>query len=75
MRDLSDLRNLSKGDCENAGFGAYDSIDGSDGASDPNNTLIEGRSACYRTNEGHLGKLWFPNGNHKNLDIEWVTWQ
>ncbi len=75
MRDVSDLRNLSKGDCENAGFGAYDSIDGSDGASDPNNTLIEGRSACYRTNEGRLGKLWFPNGNHKNLDVEWVTWE
>jgi uncharacterized protein YraI len=75
MRDLSDLRNLSKGDCENAAFGAYDVIDGSDNASDPANTLIEGRSACYRTNEGRLGKLWFPNGVSSDLDIEWVTWQ
>ncbi|MCL4303048.1 MAG: FHA domain-containing protein [Anaerolineae bacterium] len=75
MRDLSDLRNLSKGDCESAAFGVYDVIDGSDDASDPTNTLIEGRSACYRTSEGRLGKLWFPNGVSRDLDIEWVTWQ
>lgn len=75
MRDLSDLRNLSKGDCENAAFGVYDVIDGSDGASDPANSLIDGRSACYRTNEGRLGKLWFPDGVSKNLNVEWVTWQ
>jgi uncharacterized protein YraI len=75
MRDLSDLRNLSKGDCESASFGVYTVIDGGDTASDPTNTLIEGRSACYRTNEGHLGKLWFPNGSNDDLDIEWVTWR
>jgi hypothetical protein len=75
MRDLSNLKNLSRGDCENAAFGVYNVIDGSDDASDPANSLIKGRSACYRTNEGRLGKLWFPDGVSKNLDIEWVTWR
>jgi hypothetical protein len=75
MRDLSNLKNLSKGECEGANFGVYTFIDGSDDAPDPANTLIEGRSACYRTNEGRLGKLWFPNGNSRDIDIEWVTWK
>ncbi len=75
MRDLSDLRNLSKSECENAPFGAYNFIDGSDDAPDPNNKLIEGRSVCYRTNEGRLGKLWFRNGADDDLDVEWVTWR
>ncbi|MCK6629539.1 MAG: FHA domain-containing protein [Anaerolineae bacterium] len=75
MRDLSDLNNLSKSDCENAAFGAYDFIDGSDDPADSGNELIEGRSICYRTNQGRLGKLWFPNGSDDDLDVEWVTWQ
>jgi hypothetical protein len=75
MRDLSNLRNLSKSDCEAAAFGVYNAIDGSNNAPDPANTLIDGRSACYRTTEGHLGKLWFPNGNSSDLDVEWVTWR
>jgi uncharacterized protein YraI len=75
MRDLSNLRNLSRDECSGANFGAYIFIDGSDGASDPTNTLIQGRSACYRTDDGRLGKLWFPEGNHSTLKVEWLTWQ
>ncbi len=75
MRDLSDLRNLSRGDCGDADFGDYTFIDGSEDAPSDVNRLIEGRSACYRTNEGRLGKLWFPEGNERNLTVEWLTWQ
>jgi hypothetical protein len=72
---LSDLRNLSKSDCENATFGIYNFVDGSEDPADQANRLLEGGSICYRTNEGRLGKLWFPNGSSDDLDIEWVTWQ
>ncbi|MBI1880195.1 MAG: FHA domain-containing protein [Chloroflexi bacterium] len=75
MRDISDLKNLSRDECASANCGAYTFIDGSDGASDPANTLIDGRSACYRTDEGRLGKLWFPKGNEEHLNVEWLTWQ
>jgi hypothetical protein len=75
MRDLSDLQNLSRSECADADFGEYTFIDGSDDAPAEINELIEGRSACYRTNEGRLGKLWFPEGNHRNLTVEWLTWQ
>ena len=74
-RDISDLRNLSRSECADADFDTYTFIDGSDDAPDEINRLIEGRSACYRTNEGRLGKLRFPEGNSRNLTIEWLTWQ
>jgi hypothetical protein len=75
MRDLSDLQNLSRSECADADFGEYTFIDGSDDAPDEINELIEGRSACYRTNEGRLGKLWFPEGNERTLTVEWLTWR
>jgi hypothetical protein len=75
--DISDLRNLSLDECASASFGEYTFLDGSDGAPDAINKLIEDRSACYRTNEGRLGKLWFPDGvdNNDELKVEWVTWK
>jgi hypothetical protein len=75
MRDLSDLRNLSRSECGDANFDDYTFIDGSEDAPNEVNRLIEGRSACYRTNDGRLGKLWFPEGNERNLTVEWLTWQ
>jgi hypothetical protein len=75
IRDLSDLSNLSKNDCENASFGAYDFMDGSDDPADPINRILEGGSICYRTSQGRLGKLWFPDGTDDDLDVDWVTWQ
>jgi uncharacterized protein YraI len=75
MRDIGDLRNLTLNECAGASFGVYTFIDGSDGASDPANTLVEEGSACYRTNEGRLGKLRFPKGDEDNLEVEWLTWK
>jgi uncharacterized protein YraI len=77
MRDISELKNLTLDECASASFGGYTFIDGSDGAPDEINRLIEDRSACYRTNEGRLGKLWFPDGvdDDDNLKVEWVTWK
>ena len=75
MRDISDLESLSRDQCADADFGAYTFIDGSDGAPDEINKLIPGRSACYRTNQGRLGKLRFPDASTGALRVEWLTWE
>lgn len=75
MRDVSDLRNLSRDECANADFGAYTYMDGSNDAPDSINRLIPGRSACYRTSQGRLGKMRFPEGASNALRVEWLTWQ
>jgi hypothetical protein len=74
MRDLSDLKNLTLSECAAASFGAYTFI-GSPDVADSANELIPGRSACYRTSQGHLGKMRFPDGNTETLKVEWHTWR
>ncbi|MEW5959815.1 MAG: FHA domain-containing protein [Chloroflexota bacterium] len=75
MSDISDLKNLTLNECANANFGEYTYIDGSDDAPDEINELIPERAACFKTNEGRLGKLRFPDGEADSLKIEWLTWQ
>jgi hypothetical protein len=78
MDRIDELDDLSRGDCENADFGAYTFIDATDGAPDETNKLDDGRSACYRTNEGRLGKMRFPddvNDDDDELRVEWLTWK
>lgn len=75
MEDTSSLDSLSLAECAGANFGQYSYIDGSDGAPDEINKLVDGRSACYRTNEGRLGKLRFPDRSSGSIDVEWLTWR
>jgi pSer/pThr/pTyr-binding forkhead associated (FHA) protein/uncharacterized protein YraI len=75
MSDITDLKNLTLNECANANFGAYTFIDGSDDAPDEINRLIPERSACFKTSEGRLGKLRFPDGGTGSLKIEWLTWR
>lgn len=75
MRDVSSLRNLTLAECAAANFDEYYFIDASDSRVDGINELIDGRSACYRTNSGRLGKLRFPNFSTGSLRIEWLTWK
>ena len=75
MRDVSSLRNLTLAECAAANFGEYNFIDASDSRIGGVNELVDGRSACYRTNTGRLGKLRFPNFSSGSLRIEWLTWK
>lgn len=78
MDRIDDLDDLTRDECEDASFGAYTFIDASDGAPDEINKLHDGRSACYRTGEGRLGKMRFPddvNDDDDELKVEWVTWK
>lgn len=75
MRNIGSLSELSRSECVNANYGAYSYIDASNSAPDPNNTLIDGRSACFKTNKNRIGKLRFPNYSTDELEIEWLTWQ
>jgi uncharacterized protein YraI len=75
MRDISSLESLTLSECAGANFGAYTFIDAIDNDGDPNNDLIDERSACYRTNNGRLGKLRFPDYSTDELRIEWLTWR
>ena len=72
---LTSLSGLTLENCANATFGQYTSIDGSDVIADPVNALTAGRAACYRTNEGRLGKLRFQEYSTQSLTIEWLTWK
>lgn len=74
MGQFSSLNELTQGMCQNANFGVYSFIDGSDVIEDQANALTAGRTACYRTDEGLLGKLRFPSYSTQSLTIEWVTW-
>ena len=75
MRDISDLGNLGRDECSGANFDDYTYIDGSDGAPNEINKLVPGRSACFRTNQGRLGKMRFPETTTGSLRVEWLTWQ
>ena len=75
MNNTNSLDELSRSDCLNANYGVYTFIDASNRAPDPNNTLIAGRTICFRTNKNRIGKLRFPDYSADDLDIEWVTWQ
>ena len=72
---LISLADLSLQDCAGATYGVYTFIDGSDVIVDPANALTAGRAACYRTNQGRLGKLRFPEYSTQSLTVEWLTWQ
>jgi hypothetical protein len=72
---ISALDDLTLTECVNASFGTYTSVNASDVIADPNNALVAGRSACYRTNQGRLGKLRFPTYSSGNLQVEWLTWK
>jgi hypothetical protein len=69
------LADVSKRKCENANYDEYSFIDASNLAPDPNNTLIAGRTICYITSEGRVGKLRFPNYSIGAIDVEWITWR
>lgn len=69
------LDKLTFSECSRADFGKYTFIDGSDVVPDPNNQLVNGRTACFRTNEGNLGKIRFPQYSTGALQIEWLTWR
>jgi pSer/pThr/pTyr-binding forkhead associated (FHA) protein/uncharacterized protein YraI len=75
MEQLVSLSQLSRDACLNAKYDTYTFIDGSDVITDPNNALTAGRTACYRTNQGRLGKLRFPAYSTQSLTIEWLTWK
>ncbi len=75
MPDTGSLAGLPLSKCVNAAFEQYNFIDGSDAIVDPNNHLIPGRLACYKTNEGRLGKMRFPETSTGPLKVEWLTWQ
>jgi hypothetical protein len=77
MSRIGDLDDLSKNTCAGAPYGAYTFLDGSDGAPDAPNKLVEDLAACYRTNEGQLGKLRFPDGieDDDELKVQWLTWR
>jgi len=72
---LDSLDQLSLAECASANFGEYSYIDGSDVTTDPANALVNGRTACFRTNQGRLGKLRFPEYSTDALKIEWLTWK
>jgi hypothetical protein len=72
---LISLADLTLQDCTGATFGVYTAIDGSDVIVDPANALTAGRAACYRTNQGRLGKLRFPEYSTQSLTVEWLTWK
>jgi uncharacterized protein YraI len=72
---LISLAELTLATCSAATYGVYTSIDGSDVIADPTNALTAGRAACYRTNQGRLGKLRFPEYSTQSLTVEWLTWQ
>ena len=75
MPNIGSLSQLSRSACLNANYDAYSYIDASNSAPDPNNTLIDGRSACFKTNKNRIGKLRFPEYSTDDLKIEWLTWQ
>ena len=75
MNQLSSLSQLSRDACTNANYDTYTFIDGSDVINDPANALTAGRTACYRTNQGRLGKLRFPAYSTQSLTVEWLTWK
>jgi hypothetical protein len=72
---VGDLDDITLSECANANFGQYTYIDASDNIVDPNNALVAGRAACYRTDEGRLGKLRFPAYSSGALNVEWLTWR
>jgi hypothetical protein len=69
------LDSLSLNDCQNASYGNFTYLDGSDVILDPANELTDGRSACYITNEGRYGKLRFPKFSPDTITVEWLTWK
>ncbi len=75
MRPINALKELTLAECASAPFGVYTFIDASDSIADPNNALVAGRSACFTTNQGRLGKLRFPDKSTDTLKIEWLTWK
>ncbi len=69
------LDDLTLNECAGADFGSYTFIDGSDVIADPVNQLTSDLTACYKTNDGNLGKLRFPERSTGALQLEWVTWK
>jgi hypothetical protein len=72
---VGDLDDITLSECANANFSQYTYIDASDNIADPNNALVAGRAACYRTDQGRLGKLRFPAYSSGALNVEWLTWR
>ncbi|MCB0193151.1 MAG: hypothetical protein KDJ65_14500, partial [Anaerolineae bacterium] len=68
------LNDISRDECRDATYGDYDFVDASDDIDDPNNALRDGFSMCYRTDDGRMGKMRFPNFSTGDLEIEWATW-
>jgi pSer/pThr/pTyr-binding forkhead associated (FHA) protein/uncharacterized protein YraI len=75
---IGSLEELSEDRCEDVDdddFDNYRFIDASDVISDPANALKAGLAICYKTDDGRLGKLRFPEYSTGGLKIEWVTWR
>jgi uncharacterized protein YraI len=72
---IGSLNDLSEDDCDNADFDDFDFVDASDDIEDSENALRDGLAICFKTSEGRLGKLRFPQYSERDLRVEWVTWR
>jgi uncharacterized protein YraI len=75
MNNTNSIEELPRSACLNANYSVYTFIDASDSAPDPNNTLIAGRTICFKTNKDRIGKMRFPEYSTDRLRLEWLTWQ
>jgi hypothetical protein len=72
---LSSLAGLSLDACKAADYNQFTYLDGSDVIINPANELTDGRAACYKTTDGHFGKMRFPQYSTGAITVEWQTWQ
>ncbi len=76
LPSVGSLNSISRSQCLSANYGVYSFLDGSESPSDPNNSIIDGRAVCFKTNKGRIGKLRIPQYDDPDeLLIEWLTWQ
>jgi uncharacterized protein YraI len=68
------LDGLSLATCLEANYNEFTYLDGSDVILNPNNELTDGRTACYVTNQGRVGKMRFPKYSTGDIAVEWLTW-
>jgi hypothetical protein len=69
------LDGLTLDACLGAKYDEFTYLDGSDVILNPANELTDGRTACYITNQGRVGKLRFPKYSTGDIEVEWVTWE
>lgn len=74
MGQFGSLDDIDQDDCEDADYDDYSFVDASDIIQNPANALKDGLVICYRTSQGRLGKLRFPEYSTGSLNLRWVTW-